>query len=121
MKTLLGLHLNPNSNLYSSLLKIFGVGPHRAVEICRAIGIQPSTRINMIRKEYEDRIKDVIDEKGFIVQARLKKFNNERMKLIVSEGSYYGERIKAGLPVRGQRTHTNAKSAKRLNRQRVVG
>ncbi len=73
-----------------------------------------------IRKEFEERIKDVIDKEGYIVQARLQKFNNERLKAILQQGVYRSERHRNGLPVRGQRTHTNAKTAKKLIRRDIA-
>ncbi len=94
-----------------ALQTIYGIGPHRAKKICSDVFIDPATRVHTLSQEQISLIRDCI-EKNFVVETDLRKQVAEYLKRKIDRGCYQGIRHRRGLPVRGQRTRTNARTRK---------
>ncbi|MCB0978419.1 MAG: 30S ribosomal protein S13, partial [Acidimicrobiales bacterium] len=97
--------------LVISLTYVFGIGRTTASQICAATGIDESTRTRDLTDEEVNRIRAYIDE-HLKVEGDLKREIQQDIKRKMEIGSYQGIRHRKGLPVRGQRTHTNARTRK---------
>jgi small subunit ribosomal protein S13 len=94
-----------------ALRYLFGIGPTTAVEIINKTGVNPATRVNDLTEEEVARIRQVIDQ-DYKVEGNLRSETAMNIKRLQEIGSYRGQRHRKGLPVRGQRTRTNARTRK---------
>jgi small subunit ribosomal protein S13 len=94
-----------------SLTYIFGIGRTTAVQVCGATGIDPDTRVRDLTDEEVARLRAWIDA-NLKVEGDLRREVSQDIKRKMEIGSYQGIRHRRGLPVRGQRTHTNARTRK---------
>jgi small subunit ribosomal protein S13 len=111
MARIAGVDIPREKRLEISLTYIFGVGPTRAKEICSSVGIDESTRVRDLTDEEVARIRTYIDA-NLKVEGDLRREISQDIKRKMEIGSYQGLRHRRGLPVRGQRTHTNARTRK---------
>lgn len=93
------------------LTYIYGIGPKVAQDILKAAKIEPTTRVKDLTEAEEMRLRDVIGA-DHIVEGDLQRITANNVKRLKDVGAYRGLRHKAGLPVRGQRTRTNARTRK---------
>lgn len=100
-----------------ALTAIFGVGRTRARNICRAIGVAPATRMEALSSEMVDRLRVEVDK--YVIEGDLRREVSMNIKRLIDLGCYRGIRHRHGLPVRGQRTRTNARTRKGPRRIRV--
>lgn len=110
-----GVILESNKHIVVALRKIYGIGKVSAFYICKKVNIVPSLKVNELSEESISLIQKVVSE--FDVEGNLRtrvRFNIKRLKDIKC---YRGTRHKVGLPVRGQRTKTNARTRKRLRKK----
>jgi small subunit ribosomal protein S13 len=101
----------PNKHVDVALTYIYGLGPSSARKICATTGIDASKRINDLTAEEVNRLRAVI-ENDFKVEGRLRTEISLNVKRLMDIGCYRGIRHRRGLPVRGQRTRTNARTRK---------
>ncbi|MCX7031806.1 MAG: 30S ribosomal protein S13 [Spirochaetes bacterium] len=101
----------PNKHVDVALTYIYGLGPSSARKICATTGIDASKRINDLTAEEVNRLRAVI-ENDFKVEGRLRTEISLNIKRLMDIGCYRGIRHRRGLPVRGQRTRTNARTRK---------
>ena len=94
-----------------ALRYIFGIGPSNAVDICERVGLDLKRRVNQLTEDEIIRIRDVID-RDYTVEGDLRRETSMNIKRLMDLGCYRGLRHRKGLPVRGQRTHTNARTRK---------
>ncbi len=94
-----------------SLTYLFGIGKTTAERICAAVDIDPSTRVRDLTDSEVAKIRDWIDE-NVEVEGDLRREVQQNIKRKIEIGCYQGVRHRKGLPVRGQRTHTNARTRK---------
>jgi small subunit ribosomal protein S13 len=94
-----------------SLRYIYGIGPVKARDICTALKIPDDRRVNQLSDDEILRIRELID-KDYRVEGDLRRENAMNIKRLMDLGCYRGLRHRKGLPVRGQRTHTNARTRK---------
>jgi len=94
-----------------SLTYVYGVGRARSEKILHQARVDPNTRVKDLTEDEVTRIRQII-EKEYEVEGDLRRFINMNMKRLMDIGSYRGLRHRRGLPVRGQRTHTNARTRK---------
>jgi small subunit ribosomal protein S13 len=94
-----------------ALRYIYGIGPTNAVEICERVGIAANRRVNQLTEDEIIRIRDTID-RDFTVEGDLRREVAMNIKRLMDLGCYKGLRHRKGLPVHGQRTHTNARTRK---------
>ncbi len=111
MARIAGVDIPREKRLVISLTYVFGVGNSTAAQICEAAGIDPNTRTRDLTDQEVNRIRAHIDE-HVKVEGDLKREVQQDIKRKMEIGSYQGLRHRKGLPVRGQRTHTNARTRK---------
>jgi small subunit ribosomal protein S13 len=106
-----GVDLPRDKRLEIGLTYIYGIGLTRAQKVCSDTGVDPDTRIRQLTDDEVTRIRRYI-EANFEVEGDLRREVQQNIKRKVEIGSYQGVRHRRGLPVRGQRTHTNARTRK---------
>ncbi|MBX3313415.1 MAG: 30S ribosomal protein S13 [Actinobacteria bacterium] len=111
MARIAGVDIPREKRLVISLTYVFGIGRTTASQICAATGIDENTRTRDLTDEEVNRIRAHIDE-HIKVEGDLKREVQQDIKRKMEIGSYQGLRHRKGLPVRGQRTHTNARTRK---------
>lgn len=111
MARIAGVNVPTNKRVEVSLQYIYGIGPAKAHEIVTKLGIPEDRRINQLSDEEVLRIRELID-RDFRVEGDLRREVSMNIKRLMDLGCYRGLRHRRGLPVRGQRTHTNARTRK---------
>ena len=111
MARIAGVDLPPNKRAVISLQYIYGIGKKTAHDIITGAGIDPVTRTKDLSEEQTRRIRDII-ESDHKVEGDLRREVTMNIKRLMDLGCYRGLRHRKGLPVRGQRTHTNARTRK---------
>jgi small subunit ribosomal protein S13 len=106
-----GVNIPTNKRAVIALRYIHGIGPVNAVEICDKVKIPHSKRVNELSDAEVLAIREVID-RDYMVEGDLRREVSVNIKRLMDLGTYRGMRHKKGLPVRGQRTHTNARTRK---------
>jgi small subunit ribosomal protein S13 len=106
-----GVNIPTAKRVVIALRYIFGVGPALAVDICKKVGIPDAKRVNQLSDEEVLKIRECIDRE-FRVEGDLRREIAMNIKRLMDMGAYRGLRHRKGLPVRGQRTHTNARTRK---------
>jgi small subunit ribosomal protein S13 len=106
-----GVNIPTQKRVVIALTYIHGIGPVKAKEICEKVGIPAERRINQLSDADVVRIREVIDQ-GYRVEGDLRREVAMNIKRLMDLGCYRGLRHRKGLPVRGQRTHTNARTRK---------
>lgn len=120
MARIAGVDLPRDKRLDIALTYIYGVGPTKAMETCVGATVSPSTRVRDLTDEEIVRIRDWIGG-NYRVEGDLRREVNQHIKRKIEIGSYQGVRHRRGLPVHGQRTHTNARTRKGPKKQTVAG
>jgi len=111
MARIAGVDLPRNKRSYVALTYIYGIGTARANHILDAAKVDPMKKIQDLGEDEVNRIRTVIEEEG-LVEGDLRKEVQLNIKRLIEIGSYRGYRHRRNLPVRGQRTHTNARTRK---------
>lgn len=111
MARIAGVNIPTNKRLPIALTYIFGIGRTRAVQICEKASIDMTLRVNQLSDDEVMRVRDIIDQ-DFVVEGDLRRESSMNIKRLMDLGCYRGLRHRKGLPVRGQRTHTNARTRK---------
>jgi small subunit ribosomal protein S13 len=111
MARIAGVDLPRDKRVVAALPYIFGVGPSRAREICRATNVNPDTRVRALAEDEVTRLREYI-ERTHKVEGDLRRDIAMDIRRLVEIGAYRGIRHKKNLPVRGQRTRTNARTRK---------
>ena len=111
MARIAGVDLPKEKRIDIGLRYIFGIGPHRARLILEKTGVTPETRVHKLTDEDVAKLRGCIEE-DYTVEGSLRGEINMNIKRLVDIGSYRGLRHRRGLPVRGQRTKTNARTRK---------
>lgn len=111
MARIAGVNIPSNKRAVISLRYIYGIGPTNAREICAALGIPEERRVNELSDDEIMRLREYID-KNYRVEGDLRREVAMNIKRLMDLGCYRGLRHRKGLPVRGQRTHTNARTRK---------
>lgn len=111
MARIAGVDLPREKRLEVGLTYIFGMGRGRAMQTCRALDIDPDTKVRDLTDDEVVRVRQFIDS-NYSVEGDLRRETSQNIKRKVEIGSYQGIRHRRGLPVRGQRTHTNARTRK---------
>jgi small subunit ribosomal protein S13 len=106
-----GVNLPTNKRVVIALQYIHGIGPTKAHEIMEKVGLPDARRVSQLTDQEVLQIREMIDH-GFIVEGDLRREVAMNIKRLMDLGCYRGLRHRRGLPVRGQRTHTNARTRK---------
>jgi small subunit ribosomal protein S13 len=111
MARIAGVDIPREKRLEISLTYIFGIGRTTSKQVCEATGMSPDTRVRDLTDEEVARLRNWIDA-NLKVEGDLRRDIQQDIKRKMEIGSYQGIRHRRGLPVRGQRTHTNARTRK---------
>ncbi|MGY6696241.1 MAG: 30S ribosomal protein S13 [Roseinatronobacter sp.] len=111
MARIAGVNIPTGKRVPIALTYIHGIGPKAAMEICTAVGIDPARRINELSDAEILSVREHIDA-NYTVEGDLRREVQMNIKGMMDIGSYRGLRHRRNLPVRGQRTHTNARTRK---------
>jgi len=119
MARIAGVDIPNNKRVDVSLRYIYGVGPSNAIDICTKTQVDPSKKVRDLTEEEIARLREVIDH-DYVVEGDLRREVTQNIRRLIEIGAYRGLRHRRGLPVRGQRTRTNART-KRGARKTVAG
>ena len=111
MARIAGVDLPLNKRVQIGLTYIFGIGKSRATKICREASIDINTKVKDLTEDEAVRIRNIVQRDG-MVEGDLRKAVSMDIKRLMDIGSYRGLRHRRGLPARGQRTRTNARTRK---------
>ncbi|MGI9118637.1 MAG: 30S ribosomal protein S13 [Acidimicrobiales bacterium] len=111
MARISGVDIPREKRLEISLTYIFGVGPTRARQVCEAVGVDRNTRVRDLTDDEVTQIRTWVDQ-NLRVEGDLRREVSTDVKRKMEIGCYQGLRHRRGLPVHGQRTHTNARTRK---------
>ena len=111
MARIAGVNIPTQKRIEIALTYIYGIGRTAAKEICLKVGLPPERRVHELTDDEVSRIRDTIDN-DYQVEGDLRREVSMNIKRLMDLGCYRGLRHRRGLPVRGQRTHTNARTRK---------
>jgi len=106
-----GVNIPTNKRVTIALRYIHGIGPAKAAQICEKVGIAAERRVQDLTDAEVLQIREAIDA-DHMVEGDLRREHGQNVKRLMDMGNYRGLRHRRGLPVRGQRTHTNARTRK---------
>lgn len=116
MARIFGVDLPREKRVEIGLTYIYGIGRTSATKLCAETGVDPATRVKDLTEDEVTKLRDAIDGK-YLVEGDLRRETSQNIKRLMDIGCYRGLRHRKGLPVRGQRTHTNARTRKGPRRQ----
>jgi small subunit ribosomal protein S13 len=111
MARIAGVNIPTQKRVVIALQYIHGIGQHNAKEICGKVGLAANRRVSELTDQEVLQIREAID-RDYNVEGDLRRENSTNVKRLMDLGCYRGLRHRKGLPVRGQRTHTNARTRK---------
>ena len=111
MARIAGIDLPRDKRIEAALTYIYGIGPSSAQRILEVAGVSPDTRVRALSETETARLREIV-ESDYRVEGDLRREVNSSIKRLVDIGCYRGLRHRRGLPVRGQRTKTNARTRK---------
>jgi small subunit ribosomal protein S13 len=114
MVYLLETNLHENKSIFFALKKIYGIGKSRAFNICKPLGFSENLKVKNLSEEQIKKLLILVENSEILITSDLKKAKNLIIKNLVFIKSYRGLRKIKGLPVRGQRTHTNGRTARKI-------
>ncbi len=120
MARIAGVDLPQNKQVWVGLTYIYGIGRSRSFDLLAKANVEAVTTVKDLTEDEARRIREVITEEGR-VEGDLRKEISQNIKRLIEIGSYRGVRHRRGLPVRGQRTSTNARTRKGPRRMAIAG
>lgn len=112
MARIAGVNIPDNKRAEISLRYLYGIGPARATQICEKLGLAKSTRMKDLTEDQLNSIRKEIEAAGYVIEGDLRREISLNIKRLMDMACYRGLRHRKGLPVRGQRTRTNARTRK---------
>jgi small subunit ribosomal protein S13 len=119
MARIAGVNIPTDKRVEVGLSYIFGVGPSTARKILGEAGVDGNTKVKDLTEDEVIKLREAVETRG--VEGDLRREHSQNVKRLMEIGSYRGLRHRRGLPVRGQRTKTNARSRKGPRRMSVAG
>jgi len=119
MARIAGVDIPRDKRVDISLTYIYGIGPTLAKQVCQATGVNPATKVRDLTDDEVTRVREYID-RHFTVEGELRREVRQNIQRLMEINCYRGIRHRRGLPVRGQRTRTNART-RRGPRRTVAG
>lgn len=110
MVRIAGVNIPDRKHVLIALMSIYGIGRSRSQSICLKVGIDGHMKLNQLSEKYLDKIRDEIAK--YIIEGELRREVTLNIKRLIDLGTYRGLRHRRNLPVRGQRTRTNARTRK---------
>jgi small subunit ribosomal protein S13 len=120
MARVAGVDLPRDKRIEVGITYIYGIGPSTSKKILTSTAISPDTRVRDLTEEEIGRLREVIDRE-YVVEGDLRREVNLNIKRLIEIGCYRGKRHRAGLPVHGQRTRTNARTRRTGPRRTIAG
>jgi small subunit ribosomal protein S13 len=120
MARIAGVNLPLNKRSEIGLTYIYGIGRSTATEILAKVGVSPDTYVRDLTEDEVAKLRAAIDD-GYTVEGDLRRERSQDIKRLQEIGCYRGLRHRRGLPVRGQKTKTNARTRKGPRRMQVAG
>jgi len=111
MPRVIGIDIPDKKRLIISLTYIYGLGPKKAAEVIEKLGLDPNMRAHMLQEDDIAKINTLLQSE-YVVEGDLRRQVQNNIKRLISIQAYRGLRHRSGLPVRGQRTSTNARTRK---------
>ena len=106
--------ISAEKSIYVSLRKIYGLGKYKVIVLCKIIGLSPNMKTKKLSPKKLKKLIKVVNSLNITITSELKKQLSLNLKNLIEIKCYRGLRKLRGLPVRGQRTHTNAKNSKKF-------
>ncbi|MFP5305057.1 MAG: 30S ribosomal protein S13 [Gammaproteobacteria bacterium] len=119
MARIAGVNIPDRKHAVIALRAIYGIGATRAKKICVAAGIEPTVQIRTLTEGELDKLRAEVGK--YVVEGDLRREVSMSIKRLIDLGCYRGQRHRRGLPVRGQRTRTNARTRKGPRRASIAG
>jgi small subunit ribosomal protein S13 len=110
MARIAGVNIPDNKHLNIALTYVYGIGRPRAMKICSAVGLGPQTKVRDLSEGDLDKLRNAVSQ--YTLEGDLRREVSMNIKRLMDLGTYRGIRHRKGLPVRGQRTRTNARIRK---------
>lgn len=110
MARIAGVNLPVQKHIWVALTYVYGIGRTRALEICEAAGVAPDTKVRDLAEPEQEKLRQVVG--AYTVEGDLRREVAMNIKRLMDLGAYRGLRHRRGLPTRGQRTRTNARTRK---------
>jgi len=120
MARISGVNIPLNKRVEIGLTYIYGIGRSTSNKLLAEVGVEPDRKVRDLTEEEVVRLRDVIDS-GLTVEGDLRRERSQNIKRLQEIGCYRGMRHRRGLPVRGQKTKTNARTRKGPKRMQVAG
>ena len=120
MARIAGVNIPTNKRVEIGLTYVYGIGPSTARKLLKDTGISPDTYVRDLTDDEVVKLRDAI-EQNLMVEGDLRRERSQNVKRLMEIGCYRGLRHRRGLPVRGQRTKTNARTRKGPRRMQVAG
>ena len=120
MARIAGVNIPLNKRIEIGLTSIYGVGRSRTLEVLGKTGITPDTYVKDLTEDEVLKLREAIDGGDQMVEGDLRRERSQDVKRLIETGTYRGQRHRRGLPVRGQRTKTNARGRKGPRRGQVA-
>jgi len=117
MARIAGINIPVNKHIWVGLTHVYGIGRSRALAACKAANINPSTRVRDLTEPEVNSLRAQVSR--YMVEGDLRRENAMSLKRLMDLGAYRGIRHRKGLPARGQRTRTNARTRKGPRRAAV--
>lgn len=119
MARIAGVNIPLNKRVEIGLTYVFGIGQSTAQDLCAEVGVDPDTQVKNLTEEEIIKLREAIE--NLDVEGDLRRERSQNVKRLMEIGAYRGLRHRRGLPVRGQRTKTNARGRKGPRRMSVTG
>ena len=120
MARIAGINIPLNKRVEIGLTYIYGIGRQSSNDILAELGIEPDRKVRDLTDDEVSKLRDMID-RDYVVEGDLRRERSQNIKRLMEIGCYRGLRHRRGLPVRGQRTKTNARSRKGPKRMAAAG
>jgi small subunit ribosomal protein S13 len=120
MARISGVNIPLNKRVEIGLTYIYGIGRSTSNKLLSEVGVEPDRKVRDLTEEEVVKLRDLIDS-GFTVEGDLRRERSQNIKRLQEIGCYRGMRHRRGLPVRGQKTKTNARTRKGPKRMQVAG
>ena len=119
MARIAGVNVPLNKRVEVGLTYVFGIGLSTAAQICKEVGVDPDTAVKDLTEDEIVKLRDAVESRD--VEGDLRRERSQDIKRLPEIGPYRGRRHRRGLPVRGQRTKTNARGRKGPKRMSIAG
>ena len=120
MARIAGINIPLNKRVEIGLTYIYGIGQSTSCKILAELGIEPDRKVRDLTDDEVSKLRDLID-RDYVVEGDLRRERSQNVKRLMEIGCYRGLRHRRGMPVRGQRTKTNARTRKGPRRMQVAG